>query len=112
MNLTEDIYKMTEHFPEHEKFGLISQMRRSSCSVCSNIAEGAVRDSEKVFNQFLNIAQGSLAELHTQLILSKRVGYINGDLLEKSQTKISNIKNGIFRFQERLKSLESWVKTS
>jgi len=107
MSLTVDIYTMTKGFPEGEKFGLIGQMRRSSCSICSNIAEGAARDSEKVFIHFLNIAQGSLAELHTQLILSHRVGYVHSDLLDKSRKEIKSLKNGIFRFQERLKSQQS-----
>ena len=77
MNLTEKIYLETSKFPDDERFGLISQMRRSSVSVASNIAEGAGRNSNKEFNQFLGIAQGSAFELETQVLLSKRLKFLS-----------------------------------
>jgi len=70
------IYKITESFPDHEKFGLISQIRRSAVSIASNISEGAVRSSKKEFIQFLSIAQGSSSELETQLIISNNLGFL------------------------------------
>ncbi len=75
MSLVEEIYALTHAFPKDEKFGLISQMRRSAVSIPSNIAEGAARSSERDFIRFLVIARGSLMELDTQLIISNRLGY-------------------------------------
>jgi four helix bundle protein len=70
------IYKVTELFPDSEKFGLISQIRRSAVSIPSNISEGAARSSKKEFIQFLSIAQGSTSELETQLIISNNLGFL------------------------------------
>jgi four helix bundle protein len=70
------IYKATESFPDSEKFGLISQIRRSAVSVPSNISEGAARSTKKEFIQFLSIAQGSTSELETQLIISNNLGFL------------------------------------
>ncbi|MGB8705259.1 MAG: four helix bundle protein [Gillisia sp.] len=71
------IYKLTENFPIEEKFGLTSQLRRSSVSVPSNIAEGAARESKKEFCRFLYISLGSLAESETQKEIAYRLGYIS-----------------------------------
>lgn len=71
-----DIYRITESFPEKEKFGITSQIRRSAISIPSNIAEGAARASDKEFKQFLYIALGSLSELETQLIISINIEYL------------------------------------
>jgi len=60
------IYKLTNKFPEEEKFGLVSQMRRASVSIPCNIAEGAARQGKSEFKNFLSMAQGSLSELDTQ----------------------------------------------
>lgn len=76
------IYKVTDHFPESEKFGLQSQLRRASVSIPSNIAEGAGRNYKKEFIQFLHIALGSLAETDTQLIISNNLSYISKEKLE------------------------------
>jgi four helix bundle protein len=70
------IYKVTESFPDNEKFGLISQIRRSAVSIPSNISEGAARSSKKEFIQFLSVAQGSTSELETQLIISDNLGFL------------------------------------
>jgi len=77
MNLVEDIYRITKDFPKDEKFGLVSQMRRSSISVPSNIAEGSGRDTQGAFLNFLNIARGSLCELETQMLIAHRLGFIS-----------------------------------
>lgn len=85
MALVEEIYAITQVFPDTEKFGLISQMRRSAVSIPSNIAEGAARNSDKDFSRFLVIARGSLMELDTQLTISHRLGYLilTSDLEER-----------------------------
>ena len=75
MKLAESVYLITGKFPNEEKFGLISQMRRCAVSVPSNIAEGFMRKNTKEYIQFLHIALGSLGELDTQLELSKRLKF-------------------------------------
>jgi four helix bundle protein len=70
------IYKLTESFPRSEIYGLVQQMRKSAVSIPSNIAEGAGRNSKNEFKQFLSIAQGSLAELETQLLISRNLGFV------------------------------------
>ena len=69
MQLTKEVYKITEQFPSEEKFGLVSQMRRSAVSIPSNIAEGS-RRGNKEFNHFLRVALGSASELETQIELA------------------------------------------
>jgi four helix bundle protein len=80
MSLAKDVFVITRNFPSEEKFGLTSQINRCSVSVPSNIAEGAGRQSDKEFNQFLNIALGSSYELETQLLLSNDFNYIRNCL--------------------------------
>jgi four helix bundle protein len=75
LEIAERIYRVTAGFPKHETYGLSSQMQRAAVSVPSNIAEGHARDSTKEFLHHISIAFGSLAELDTQLELSKRLGY-------------------------------------
>ncbi len=74
--LTLEIYRVTRFFPEEERFGLLSQIRRAVVSVESNIAEGNARNTTKDFLQFLYVARGSLAEIEAQLLIAKDLGYI------------------------------------
>ena len=74
--LTIDIYKTTKEFPSEEKFGLISQMRRSAISINSNLVEGSYRNSTKEYRQFVGIANGSAAELRFQIEIAKELGFI------------------------------------
>jgi four helix bundle protein len=82
MALAEDFYVLTKRFPKDELFGLTSQIRRASCSVPANIAEGYGRDSTGEYIQFLRVSQGSLKEMETHVTLSSRVG-----LIAESETK-------------------------
>ena len=76
------VYNITEKFPNNEKFGIISQIRRAAVSIPSNIAEGSARNSKKELIQFLYISLGSAAELEIQLIISEKLKYIeNLDVL-------------------------------
>jgi len=79
MQLAEEVYRLSQGFPKHETYGLGSQMQRAAVSIPANIAEGHAMGSTKDFLRFLGIAQGSLAELETHLMLAERIGYGNFD---------------------------------
>ena len=75
IELVVEVYRVTEHFPKEEIYGLINQMRRAAVSIASNIAEGAARGTKAEFKKFLAIAQGSAAELETQVIIAGRLSF-------------------------------------
>ena len=94
------MYRATAGFPKEKLFGLTSQVRRAAVSVPSNIVEGCARDSEAEYLRFLNIAFGSLRELHYQLNLSKRVGFLRNEdssLLEPKVIETEKVLNGLIR---------------
>lgn len=74
--LTLNIYRITNGFPQTEKFGLVSQMRRASSSICANLLEGSHRLNRKEFRQFVGIAKGSAGELKYHMLLAKDLGYL------------------------------------
>jgi four helix bundle protein len=90
MDLVVECYWATREFPKAETYGLVSQMRRSSVSIASNIAEGQGRQSGRELMKHLSIATGSLAELETQIAISARLRYIDSDreraLTEKARS--------------------------
>ncbi|WP_428527667.1 four helix bundle protein [Pseudorhodoplanes sp.] len=79
MTLAEQTYCLTSRFPKDEVYGMTSQIRRSAVSIAANIAEGHGRENSGSFIQFLRIAQGSVKELETHLLLSERVGLAKSD---------------------------------
>ena len=99
MEIAQDIYRITQQLPAEEKYGLLSQMRRSATSIPSNIAEGAARQSSKEFVQFLHIAQASLAELDTQCELCCRLEYLvhEKDALEQKLLETDKVLSGLIR---------------
>ena len=102
VELSEEIYLITKEFPSDEKFGIISQLRRASISVSSNIAEGSSRSSYKEQARFSEIAYGSLVEVLNQIILSSRLGFIEEDSYLKIRElieEISNKLNGLRKYQ-------------
>ncbi len=82
MDLAEACYRLTKSFPREELFGLTAQIRRASVSVAANIAEGYGRERTGSYSQFLRVAQGSLKELETHLLLAERVGLAEKALVE------------------------------
>ena len=96
MDLVADIYQMTSSWPVNEQYGLTSQVRRAAVSVPSNVAEGAARGSAKDFSRFIDIAQGSLAEVETQLEIAKRIGLIEGySRLENEMISVRRMLGGL-----------------
>lgn len=101
MDMVTHVYLITKELPTEETYGLISQIQRAAVSVPSNIAEGAARKSTKDYIKFLNIANASLTELETLLILSERIyGVTTKGLIEKDITAIKKMLN---RMQSVLK---------
>jgi len=98
IELTTEVYRITSKFPNEEKFGLISQLRRASVSIASNIAEGAGRNSDKEFIQFLGIANGSSFEVQTQIIIAYRLKFIdkeNSNLIIDKINEIQKMNRGL-----------------
>lgn len=94
------IYRITAEFPKAELYGLTSQMRRAAVSVPSNIVEGCARDSQTDYLRFLTIAFGSLRELHYQLSLSIRLGFLEEQdtlLIEAKIIEAEKVLNGLIR---------------
>jgi len=98
MRLVEMIYRCTVAFPKEEVFGLSMQLRRSAVSVPSNIAEGAARNSQRELFQFLGVANGSLAELQTQLEIAVRLGFLEpGTGCSEQASRVGRILTGLRR---------------
>ena len=98
-----DVYRITSSFPETEKFGITSQLRRASVSVPSNMAEGCSRKSNKDFSRFLEIAIGSMYELETQLTISNDLGFLDEEELIPLIEKIGVIIKMTSKFKSTLK---------
>ena len=104
MNLAKLVYKLTMRFPSEERYGLTSQMRRAAVSVPSNIAEGQARRSTNEFMQFLSVAEGSLAELDTQLSLSVELVFATHSDVEASLKEIDELQKMLVALKRKLSS--------
>ena len=103
MDFVVEAYRTTETFPKEEKFGLVSQIRRAAVSVPANIAEGAARQSDKEFTYFLSNAQGSASELDTELIIARRLGYIEDERLIELRAMLGKVGRLITGLSQHLK---------
>lgn len=96
MELVVSVYSITATFPQHEQYGLVSQLRRAAVSVPANIAEGAARNGSKEFLHFLGIASGSLSELDTLIDLARQLGYVeNTEELNAKVDDVSGLVMGL-----------------
>jgi four helix bundle protein len=100
--LTLKIYKITKYFPKEEIFGLTTQMRRSSSSIPTNVAEGCGRNSNPQLANFLQIASGSCSELQYQIILSKDLSYITEEVFNELLTDVIEVRRMIFGYWGKL----------
>jgi len=100
MELVTSLYRLTSGFPQQEQYGLSNQIRRSAVSIPSNIAEGAARNSDREFKQYLYIALGSASELETQLLIAEKLGFLATG---------SNFQDDISAIRKMLTGLISYV---
>ena len=107
MELVCEVYEVTRNFPDTERYGLTSQMRRCAISVPSNIAEGWSRNSARSFISYLNIAAGSMSELLTQLEIANRIHYISQEKMTGCEVKGIQISKMIYML---IKKIESRLK--
>ena len=109
IKLVKEVYLLLKDFPSYEQFGICSQMRRAAVSVPSNIAEGAGRNNDKELVRFCYIAQGSLSELETQLIISVELGYIksNNEIFKQLSTVRKILSGYITYLSNKLKKQAS-----
>lgn len=100
MDLVTEVYRVTESFPKHERFGLISQVRRAAVSVPSNIAEGQGRVSVGEFKQFLGHARGSLFEVETQALIARNLEMVSENAIQRLcelVDEVGRLINGLIR---------------
>ena len=104
MSLTEEVYRVTTALPSTEPFGLVTQMRRSSVSIPSNIAEGCGRSGDPELARFLQIAMGSASELEYQLLLAHDLHFLADSEHERLSTDVTEVKRMLASFIQKLKA--------
>ncbi len=97
---------LTRAFPSEEKFGIVAQMRQAAVSIPSNVAEGQARHTTGEFNQFISHAEGSLAELDTQLILSIELKFCSESAAEPAFTLLDEIRRTLNALRRKLAARE------
>jgi four helix bundle protein len=90
--LTLDVYRATKRFPDDERFGLTSQLRRSASSIEANLAEGSARGGDADFARFVQIAVGSASETECHLLIAKDLGYLDTDQYDQSSASAQGVK--------------------
>ena len=107
MELVCEVYEVTRNFPDTERYGLTSQMRRCAISVPSNIAESWSRNSARSFISYLNIASGSMSELATQIEIARRINYISVERMQELEIRSIQISKMLYML---IKKIESRLK--
>ena len=102
-HLTLDVYKITRGFPQEERFGLTSQVRRSAASVPANIAEGCGRHSTAELARFCDIASGSASETHYHFVLAHDLGYLTHEVFLKLEQQTNEVKRMLNSFTKTLR---------
>jgi len=102
VELTLEVYRITESFPQSERFGLTSQLRRAAVSVASNIAEGHARSTRGEYQNFLSIARGSAIEVEVQLFLAEQLGYVQSSVIIKARRHCDAISRMITNLKRSL----------
>jgi len=95
-----EIYALTRTFPKDERYGLTDQIRRAAVSIPSNIAEGAARQGNKEFIQFLYIALGSCAEVETQLVIASNLNYTDAQSALEKNEQIKKMLQGLIKHRK------------
>lgn len=91
IELVKEIYRLTEKFPKTEQFGLVSQIRRAAVAIPANIAEGYARKHRGEYIQFIRIAYASGAELETEILIAKELGFASADAFDKAEHLLKEI---------------------
>ena len=102
LDLVVAVYKATANYPKDERFSLIVQTQRSAVSIPSNIAEGAGRNHDKEFVQFLAIANGSCFELETQILVAEKLNFISHEISNDICARLNEIQKMNYNFQQKL----------
>ena len=97
-----EVYRITESFPQAERFGLTSQLRRAVVSVASNIAEGHARTTRGEYKHFLSIGRGSVVEVEVQLTLAEQLGYVQSSVLANALDRCDAISRMITNLKRAL----------
>jgi four helix bundle protein len=103
--LTLEVYRGTRDFPSDERFGLTSQLRRSSASVPANLAEGCARGGDIDFARFVNVAAGSASETDYHLLLARDLGYLDEMLYKPLFEKVTEVKRMLNSFERTLRGI-------
>jgi four helix bundle protein len=102
MEVVAEVYRLTRGFPREELYGLTQQVRRAAVSIPSNIAEGQARDSTAELRRFLSIAQGSRAEVETQILIAIRLGYTNETNARTAMSLLDELQKMLAKLINRL----------
>ena len=105
--LTLDLYRVSQGFPREEIYGITSQLRRAAVSIRANLAEGCGRRTSTELARFVRIAMGSASELDYHLLLSKDLGYVNGDDFMRTATALTEVRKMLTSF---LSSVEEQIE--
>jgi four helix bundle protein len=104
MQLTVAVYQLTQGFPRKEQFGLTNQMRRSTVSIPSNIAEGQGRTSAGEFRRFLGVARGSNCEIQTQLEIARALNFGKPGLIDEVESLSNEVRKMLFGLMDSIKA--------